>query len=388
MKITAIDALLLVNPEIDPAACDSAQDTVIVRIETDEGITGYGEVDATPSVVKTFLTAPSAHSFSLGVRDLLLGEDPLDSRRLWHRLYEGTIMAGRRGMGIHVIGAVDLALWDIRGKKCGEPVWRLLGGALRPHLVPYASILPSGAAGSPEVFADTVRRMERVRDLGFKAAKIEAVCELTRDDDDVIEMVRLSRETLGSEAILAVDVGYRWFDAKSALRTMRRLEDYDVFFIETPLKIDNTAAHAQLAAASPIMIASGELHATRYEFLELMDVGRFDIVQPDIPRAGGITESVRIAEAAWDRGKLVIPHAWKTGITAVAAMHVSAVSPNCPHFEFLPPAMFSAGLRKDLLASEPLPVDGIIQLPTGAGLGFEIDPEALEYYKVKEVSLP
>ena len=376
MRITQVEAIVLANPDVDPLACDSAQDAVVVRVHTDVGLVGIGEVDATPLVVKAFLEAPSAHSFSLGFRDLLVGEDPLDPPRLWSKLYEGTIMAGRRGMGIHVLGAVDCALWDLRGKAEGKPVWRLLGTAARPHVTPYASILPVGRPA----FEDTVRRMTQVREEGFTAAKIEAVREVTRGDDDVVEMTRLSREALGPDVTLMVDVGYRWLDAGSALATIRELEQYDVYFVETPIHIDLVDEYAALAAASPVRIAIGELHATRFEFLELMDSGGVHVVQPDVPRCGGLTEALRIAELAAERGRLVVPHAWNTGITTATAIHLSAVSPNCPYVEYLPPSMFEEGLRKDLLAAEPPLVGGVVPLPEAPGLGVELDPGAVARY--------
>jgi L-alanine-DL-glutamate epimerase-like enolase superfamily enzyme len=381
MRITQVEAIVLANPDVDPLACDSAQDAVVVRIHTDEGITGVGEVDATPTVVRAFLEAPSAHAFSLGMRDLLLGEDPRDTRRLWRKLYEGTLRAARRGMGVHAIGAVDLALWDIRGKAVGEPIWKLLGGSARPYVSPYASILPAGAQDEA-ILADAERRMTQARDEGFRAAKIEAVPQVARDEADIVELVRRGREILGPELTLCVDVGYWWRDAKAALRVIRELEKYDPFFIETPLHVDNLRGYAELSAMTPVRIALGELNAGRLEFIEIMDVGRVDVVQPDVPRAGGLTECLRIAELAEDRGRLVIPHAWNTGITAAAAIHLSAVSPNCPFVEYLPPTHYESGLRRDLLAGEPALVGGVIPLPEAPGLGVELDLGAVEHYKV------
>jgi L-alanine-DL-glutamate epimerase-like enolase superfamily enzyme len=358
MKITDIEVTLLANPDLDPLACDSAQDAALVRVHTDAGLVGIGEVDATPHVVKAFLQAPSGHSFSMSMRDLLLGEDPRDVRRLWHKLYDATIMSARRGMGIHVMGAIDLALWDIFGKSVGLPIWKLLGGARQPHVTPYASILPKGRLGA-EMLADTTRRMEQVRAEGFKAAKIEPVPEVTRDDDDVVEMVRRSREALGPDVVLMVDVGYRWRDAKTALRTIRRFEEYDVYFLETPIQIDLLEASAELAGRIEIAVACGELNAGRQEFVDLMDRGGVDIVQ----------------------------HAWNTGITTASAVQLAALSANCPYIEYLPPSMYSAGLRKDLLASEPEMVDGIIPLPEAPGLGVELDLDAVEHYRIDKVAL-
>lgn len=385
MRITQVEAIVLANPNVDPLACDSAQDAVVVRIHTDEGLVGVSEVDATPVVVRAFLEAPSAHAFSLGMNDLLLGEDPRDTRRLWRKLYEGTIMAARRGFGLHVMGAIDVALWDLRGKAADEPIWKLLGGSARAHITPYASILPAGAHGEP-IFADAERRMALAREDGFAAAKIEAVPQVTRDEDEIVELVRRCRAALGPGRTLLVDVGYWWQDAKSALRVIRKLEEYDPFFIETPLHVDNMRGYADLSAMTPVRIALGELNAGRFEFIEMMDVGRVDVVQPDVPRAGGLTESLRIAELAEDRGKLVVPHAWNTGITAAAAIHLCAVAPNCPFVEYLPPTHYDTGLRRDLLASEPVLVDGVIPLPDAPGLGIELDMEAVDRYKVHSLA--
>lgn len=381
MKITDIEITILQNPDLDPAACDSAQDAVLVEIHTDAGITGIGEVDATPHVVESFLTAPSGHSFSMGMRDLLIGQDPRDVRRLWHRIFNATIMSARRGMGIHALGAIDVALWDICGKAADLPVWKLMGGAVQDRVVPYASILPYGELGD-EIMEDTRRRMEQVREEGFRAAKIEPVPEVTRDEDDVIEMVRISREALGPDIVLMVDVGYRWRDAKTALHTLRKIEQYDVYFIETPIQINRLEAMADLARRIDMRIAVGELNSGREEFLDLMDIGGVDVVQPDVPRAGGLTESLRVAEAAEDRGKLVVPHAWNTGITTATAIQLALLSPNCPYIEYLPPSMYTEGLRRDLLSYEPPFVDGYIEPPDRPGLGIELDRDAVERYRV------
>ena len=119
--------------------------------------------------------------------------------------------------------------------------------------------------------------------------------------ETIVELVRRSREVLGPELTLFVDVGYGWRDAKAALRVIRELERYDLFFIETPLHVDNLRGYAELSARSPVRIALGELNTGRLEFIELMDAGRVDVVQPDVPRAGGLTECMRIAELAEDR---------------------------------------------------------------------------------------
>jgi L-alanine-DL-glutamate epimerase-like enolase superfamily enzyme len=144
MKITNIECIPLLVPDFDSAACSSAQDNLIVKIHTDDGLIGIGETDANPWAVKSMIEAPGTHIMGLGLKEMLMGVDPLDVEGLWQRLYDGSAMNGRRGLGIHAIGALDMALWDLRGKQAGLPVWQLLGGAARESVTPYASLLPEG----------------------------------------------------------------------------------------------------------------------------------------------------------------------------------------------------------------------------------------------------
>src|SRR4051812_15099756 len=127
MRITDVRCHVLVDPDRDIAATSSAQDTILVEVCTDEGITGYGETDLNPVIARAHIEAPGAHSMALGLRDTLIGENPLEVERLWQRLYIGSAMTGRRGAGINAIGAIELALQDLRGKALGRPVWSLLG---------------------------------------------------------------------------------------------------------------------------------------------------------------------------------------------------------------------------------------------------------------------
>ena len=153
---------------------------------------------------------------------------------------------------------------------------------------------------------------------------------------------------------------------------LRRLEKYDIFFVETPLPSDDLEGYAKLADATQIRIAAGEWLQTRFEFADLMDRGCVDVVQPDIGRVGGITEAVRVVQMALDRGKIVVPHCWKTGIGVAATAHVAAVAPNCRFMEFLPAPVAYSRLRKELVDEELTVVNGKIPLPQRPGLGFEL----------------
>jgi L-alanine-DL-glutamate epimerase-like enolase superfamily enzyme len=185
---------------------------------------------------------------------------------------------------------------------------------------------------------------------------------------------------------MMVDVCYCWTNAKEALRVMRQLEPYDLFFLETPLQLDDLDGYAFLHDHSPIRVAAGELQNSRFEFLDLMDRGKVDVAQPDVGRVGGLTEARRVCDLAADRGRLIVPHCWKTGIGIAASAHLSVATPHCPYIEFLPAALSEAPLRRELVMEELQLVDGVVPLPQKPGLGVELDPAAVKRYCVSRVS--
>ena len=198
-----------------------------------------------------------------------------------------------------------------------------------------------------------------------------------------MDVVAACREAVGPEMRLMVDVAYCWSDWKDALRVLRQLERYDIFFVETPLLCDDLDGYGRLADSTAIRIAAGEWLQTRFEFADFMDRGHLDVVQPDIGRVGGITEAMRVVQMALDRGKIVVPHCWKTGIGVAATAHVAAASANCRFIEFLPAAVADSRLRQELVTEELRIEKGKIALPRLPGLGFELNPDAVaEFSKV------
>ena len=374
MKITKIEAVPLRIPNVSAAANDGAQETVLIKVHTDSAITGIGEVDASPHMIKAVIEAPSSHNWSLSFHDLLVGENPLDVERLWDKMYQGTIYTGRRGLVIHAIGAVDFALWDIAGQALGRPVFELLGGPRRDAVVPYASVHPAIAT-----LAETERRtrelMEKVMELSYRAVKLQLVYSEVYSDTDIVRLVRMARKIIGDNMTFMIDVGYRWMDSKAAIWTVRHLEDCNLYFVETPLRMDDLDGHARLAEAVTTRIAGAELLASRWEALDLMDRGKVDVIQPDVGRAGGLTESLRIARLADHRGLLCIPHGWKSGITIAAEIHLSAAATNIPFIEFMVPELWPSVIRRDLVEPEFAPRNGVIELPKTAGLGVRINEE-------------
>jgi len=244
MKIDRIETYVLLDPGYDVDACSSAQDDIVVLIHADDGITGIGEVDTNPWVAQAMIHARGTHVLGLGLEEMLLGQDPLQPEALWDRMYEGSFMTGRRGLGICAMGALDMALWDIRGKALGVPCWQLLGGARKSHITPYASLLPTG--GTIADYRDSLAgKARQAQALGFRAGKMEVCVKgpyshngLQAPDEAIIEIVAACREAVGPDFAMMVDVCYCWNDAKEALRVLRRLESYDLYFVETPLQLD------------------------------------------------------------------------------------------------------------------------------------------------------
>ena len=198
-------------------------------------------------------------------------------------------------------------------------------------------------------------------------------------------MTAACREAVGPDFVLMVDAVYNWTNAKEALRTINRLEPYDIFFVETPLQVDDLDGYAFLQEHSPIRIAAGELQNTRFEFLDLLDRAKIDVAQPDIGRVGGLTEARRICDMAADRGRLVVPHCWKTGIGIAASAHLCFANVHCPYIEFLPAALSESGLRRELIVDDLVLVDGQIALPNKPGLGIELNEDALERFRADRV---
>ena len=388
MKITEIECHIIVAPELRVDATSSSQDDFIVFVHTDEGVTGVGETDTGPWLANAAVTAPGSHTMAMGMRDLLIGKDPFDTRAIWERLYTYTCMSGRRGALICAMGAIDMALWDIKGKALGLPVWKLLGGACKDHIVPYASLQPSG--DSVAAYGDSLKQWAvKARAMGYRAAKLECTLGgpynhsgLQGSDAEMTQIITAIREAVGPEMTLMVDVQYLWWDAKSALRTIKNWEHLDLFFLETPLHVENLEGYATLAREAPMRIAAGEWLNTRYEFLDLMDRGRVDVAQPDIGRVGGLTEAMRVADLAQDRGVLIVPHCWKTGIGIAAAAHYAAAVPHCPFIEFLPAEICDSTLRRDLVQDELKLSEGVLGLPQKPGLGIDIDMKTLKKFAV------
>ena len=319
---------------------------------------------------------------------MLIGRDPLEPERIWEDLYVGSAMSGRRGAVVHALGALDIALWDICGKAAGVPCWRLWGEAARSELTPYASLQPE--VESFEAYVDSmVTWATRARAMGFQACKLEATFSgpyvhkrLIGPDERIAEVIGAVRAAVGREMTIMVDVQYAFDSVERALAAITMWDGLDVFFLETPLWTDDVDGYAELSSASPVPIAAGEWLSTRHDFAVLIDRGGVQVVQPDIGRVGGFTEARRVCALAAERGRMIVPHAWKTGLSVAAAAQLAMVTPHMPFFEFLPVELCESRLRKELTIDELVFEDGVLRPPERPGIGVDLNYDALEEFTV------
>ncbi len=387
VKISKIETYSLLIPDFDSDACSSAQDNFVIKIFADNGLYGIGETDTNPWGVKAIIDSPGTHAMGRGFADILIGKDPRNVEGLWNEMNEKTMMTSRRGLGVCAIGAIDMALWDLCGKIYQQPVWKLLGGSKKEFITPYASLLPDGHT-LKEYSDSLIKKTMKAKELGFKAAKLEICIKgpyshnnlQIEDDKEFANMVKLCRKAVGNKMVLMADVAYAWHDWKTALSALNMVENEDLFFIETPLPIEDLKGSSKLAQHSKTRIATGEMLQTRFECFETIEKGGVDVIQPDVGRVGGLTEAKRVCDYAEDNGILVVPHCWKSAIGIAASAHLSATTNMCPYIEFLPTELAESQLRKDLVSKELDVIDGQIPLPQQPGLGIEINDDKLKEY--------
>src|SRR3984957_11465435 len=228
----------------------------------------------------------------------------------------------------------------------------------------------------------------RAKALGFHAAKIEVTpCGpyahkgLKASHEEMTEVIGDVRNAVGRDFTLMVDVQYAFPDADTCLKAIGPWVDFNLFFIETPLPSDDLAGYARLTAEQPIPIAAGEWLATRFEFLDLMDRGKINVVQPDVGRVGGFTEAKRVCNLAEQRKLIIVPHLWKSGISIAAAAHLAATTASRKFIEFLPDELCESSLRRELVSNELKMINGEITVPKRPGLGVDLTREALERFK-------
>ena len=369
MKITAVEPIHLRVPVVE-AIPDGTLDVLVVRIETDAGITGIGEVTSQSYVCKACFEAPGSAARRHGLTSILIGEDPLDPERLWEKMYYETNRYGRRGAAIHAISGADVALWDILGKAEGKPIYELFGGAQRTTVRAYASVL---FGDTPD---DTAALARQFVDLGLTAAKF-GWGPFGTDAKTDLAHVEAARDALGSKRDLMVDAGHAW-DVSTSLERAHMLAPLNISWLEEPLSQDDREGYAELCPVSPIPIAAGEGDVTHYDFADLIDRG-LHVVQPDVAFCGGLTVCRRVSEMCQRYDRRPVPHCFSTGINLSASLHWMASIPNGDLVEY---CLRPSPLMRKLVKNLPPLVDGRVPVPAGPGLGIELDEEVVRQFRV------
>ncbi len=376
MRITGIEVVELRVPGWTADTFDGSYDDCVIRVRTDAGIEGVAEVDSVPSVIRAIVEAPSSHTHARGLRDVVVGQDPIEIEALWERMYDATSYYGRRGVVIHALSGIDIALWDIKGKALGQPVAGLLGKPRRSRLKAYGTVYPLGAT------PDAVRRnIDRGLKLGLRAIKIVADPFWRDDLDHTALLIRTAREHVGSEIQLMVDAATAWSTAEEGLPLMPIFKEYGFAWVEAPLPIDDLAGHARFQGFG-VPIGGGDLGlTTRFEYELLFERGKVDIAQPDVTMVGGLTELKRVARLAKSLGKRVVTHGYKSNITIAANLAFLAGHEDEEILEY---STSQSPLRWELTRERfPIEADGRVAVPTTPGLGVSLNEETLQRYRMR-----
>jgi D-galactarolactone cycloisomerase len=379
MRITAIDTYVLESKLDIPFGWSQGwidRRTVgLVRIETDEGIVGWGEG-----------AGGSAAAVVGELSPLLLGQDAMNRAGLWNRMHHALYNAGQAGgFGGNAISAVDIALWDIAGQAARLPVYQLLGGAVRERVAVYATGLYYTEGEFPTRLLDEARSYV---EIGYKGMKTK-VGGLSLAED--VRRVAALREAIGPDIHLMVDAN-QGYNAATAIRIGQQLTEYDILWFEEPVNAKDLDAYLQVKAALPMAIAGGEVLRTRYEFKDFLARRGFDIAQPDVGMVGGITELYNVAMMANAFGIQVNPHVWGSPIMIAATLHVAATLPPCPPARTPRPYLQEpvmefdrtpSTIRNEVCESAFDQEDGFVAVPQGPGLGVNVVEEAVARLAVR-----
>lgn len=339
-------------------------DTVLVKVTTEDGLVGWGEAKApvgaraTAAIVDDLL-AP-----------LVVGSRLDEITQTWERMYAGMRVRGHdTGFWLEAIAGVDIALWDAWARLLGQPLYAVIGGRFRTEVPVYASGVPAAPAGSgPEGQRAVAAEAQTLRDRGFRAVKV-AIGVLPEDD---IVSVATVRDVFGPDAVVLADAAGQ-YDAGQALRVGRALVELGIGFFEMPLPPEDVAGYARLGLALDVPLALDSL-ATRHRALEFLRVGGLHVLQPDVCRAGGVTETMRIAALADAFGAQATPHvSIGSAVHFAASLQCAAAIPNFALLEHWIGTNPLAVVAPDL----PVPVDGVYTVPTGPGLGITVDEAAV-----------
>jgi len=357
VKITRVETLVYES--------GAADDWLFVKISTDEGLVGYGEASNAARIAATAVE-------ELGAR--LIGQDPSRIQEHWQSLYRTYHNVRGGPIATAAISGVEIALWDIKGKALGVPVYELLGGRCRDRLKAYGNGWTDGVTDTPRVAENAVKAVGQ----GYRALKWDPFGQVTNiiEPEQLrasIRQIRAVREAVGPDVELLIEAHGK-LNTNNAIRAGRMMEEFDPYFFEEPVDPENVDAMAKVSAEVNVPVATGERLYTKFGFRELLTKQAADIIQPDVCHTGGILETKKIAAMAESYYVPIAPHNPFGPINTAAAIQVDACTPN-----FLVQEMILRHLpRYRQILTEPLePRDGYLEIPTRPGIGFELNEEFL-----------
>lgn len=384
--VADLEAVVVSVPVEGNAFTDTDTEDMLLVIVTDEdGLTGIGECSCAPSVLKTLIDFPTEHFWANGIKEHVIGKDPIEARAIYDTIYHSSFYHGRRGLMINAMSAVDIALHDLAGKQLGKPVWQLLGGARQPGARPCVTVYPGDTRGKPtaEIMAMMREMVDIARDQGFTAMKLPFVGLTEMPDHDVVGLLGAMRDLVGDDITLGIDPGYRWTHWQEALWVLSRLDDHRVYFAEAPLRHDDIEGYRELASRAPLLIGGAEFASGRYEAREWLEQAKVPLLHCGVSRAGGFTEVARISEMCELAGALLMPHSYASAISDYANIHMQVASLQIPLIEFRTLEPVTSILRRELVTpAMPTIVDGWIAPPTAPGLGVELNMDLVADFRV------
>lgn len=350
MKITEVRTYLM-HANVQGSSGWRARNWLFIKVFTDEGIYGVGEASGWPRVVETAVQ---------DLASIVIGEDPFQIEKIWQKMFLAMMGHGMTGVvGGGALTAIDMALWDIKGKALGVPVCDLLGGKIRDSVRLYAH-------------ARTAERARELVDRGFGALKTGGVSTPLANVDTI-------RREVGPDVDIMVDIhGPPWLTTRDAIRMGHALEEYDLLFYEDPVAPEDVEAIARVAANVNLPIAAGERHANIHGVRELIEREIVDVIQPDTGRAGGLIQMKKMAALAEAHYVTFAPHDGSLGpLAEFAAVHLCSTLPNFLILEHLED---DVPQRYEVIHPQPRIVDGYMVVPDGPGLGVDIDEDAIANY--------
>jgi L-alanine-DL-glutamate epimerase-like enolase superfamily enzyme len=371
----------LEEPYMDSREFVGYRQALLVQVETDEGVTGLGESAVWGGPHSTTMSVIEHE-----LRPLVIGEDPRFVEGIWTKMYEQSMMHGRRGLILAAMSGVDIALWDIVGKVAGLPLYQLFG-AYRDRVRPYASHGFYKSTRTPDVLAAEVKGLRERGFTGFKmkVGRQRPIPYLKGADECVTSLaedcarVHTVRDAIGPDPYLMIDANSAWTE-KIALQALREVRDANVFFLEEPVPTDDMEASVRLTARAETQIAGYETETSRWGFRNIIERRAVDVVQPDSCWTGGLSEARKVATLAGAHHMLCVPHCFSTAVAMTSNMHLVGSIANG---EFVEWDCNQNPLVDDLLATPmQLGADGLLAIPNGPGLGIELDEDVVERHRV------